>query len=1276
MLLLFPAVYAQTSASISGTVLDSANALVPNAKVKLTNQANKGTRLATSNDTGFFDFAAVQTGTYTIEIVKDGFETWSVTDIEVHPGDSLALPKIKLTIGVVTQSVTVTAEAAGVTLNSGEHSTLITAADISRLSTTGRDAGELVSILPGFSLMPGVNGMVNGGVDYEQMGFSSGGTSNYGANGAAPQQGLVSVSADGANVTDPGDMGAQTSNINMDQVQEVKVQTSNFGADEAKGPIVINAVGKSGSDVYHGDIHDYFRNSGLNTNDWISKKEGVAKTASRYNFPGGSISGPVKIPGTHFNQSKSMVFFAGFEYYGQVNNANGGYGPIELFVPSAAQLAGDLSNATMAQALNVPGGSAAMLANCPYDYSQTPTYKNIGALCFTPDTDVLNAPNSALSKNGVNHSGLYDEFGIPIPDTGILPKSSIDPGIATFNSFFPTANRTPQPVVAGGQTLSVTDGYNFAKNIMSTHNGFQFHTRVDENISDNLKLYVTYNWEKMNDENPLDYNYNGAGAPLPTPEFTYGFSHYLTLNLTKIIKSNMTNELIGSGLYFDQPEQFANRALASTAGTAWDAAGYSGGHLKNGNKLLPEIYTYENPGIPWYSIANIPPGGWFLKKVSWTVSDNLTIQYRTHSLKIGVYGEQTVNNQSTAGSTENGKITIPRWGGCYVNQAPGATSYPADYDNSANPLTATVDNVLGNYLIGCAAQGYSQQAFDPNSNLRFVSMEGYATDEWKVNSKLTLTLGLRLSHLGPWTDAHGIGLAVWNPATVTKNLIYQNVDINNAKTWPGMSWHQLDSSIPNAGVPTQAVLISPRLGLAYDLRGNGKTTLRGGWGVYYSHDPANNAMGALDTAINLSTYSPNFYLQCTFGQLFTNNYTPCGQFSPGAGSIQSGTLQTVYAMNPKDDQVPTTYNYNFTIDQQAPWHSTIEIAYVGNQSTHLATLGSLENQNVIPLGAEWGPDPAIHSTYYGQTNPAYKIPQIADYRPYPNYSYIDVISHINWSDYNALQASWNKQRGALNFGVNYTRSKALGVRGNWDTGNTSDPVNPVNDYGILAFDRPNVLNAYYSYQEGNKYHGNGILSQVLNQWQISGITSFMSGADLSVWANGSNYGFGGNGGYQAGPVSVNIPLSSDVWLGSNDYTLQPTVTCDPSKGLQKDQYVNGNCFGIPAQGSQGQWNLPDVHGPAFFKSDLTVAKDFKINSRQNLHFALFGQNFLNHPITSFLNNSSQNPLQLQVSDPAGVTYTTPSASINALQISNANVFGYAAYRNGQRIVELSFKYSF
>lgn len=1243
LLLLGTFAHAQSTASLSGTVRDTLGALVQGARVVLTNEDTKSQWTSRSNGEGFFSFAAIPPATYTLHVSEPGFESWRVTGIVVHPGDSLTVPKIMLKVGRVDVSVTVTAETAGVTLDSGEHSTLITAGDIKRLATQGRDVAELVSVLPGFTLNAGTD-MQNEGAGglygYQTMGFGSGQVGAWGANGAAPQQGLVNVTADGANVIDPGDMGGQISNVNMDQVQEVKVQTSDFGADQAKGPIVINAVGKSGSSQFHGSLYTYFRNNALNSNDWLSKYYGAARPTLRYYYPGGTLGGPVLIPHTHFNEKKSLVFWAGFEYYGQ----NASQGLATSFIPNAAMLGGDLSTATIAKALNV--SATDLTANCSGDYSVTATYGNVGGMCYSPN-------------------GSYDQTGVQV--TGGQMKN-VDPATQAIAALWPVANRTPQPVVANGQTLYASDGVNYAQNIMQTHNGFQFHTRVDESITDTLKFYAVYNWERVNDESLMNNIYYNPGGtvPYPTPLYSYGHAHYLTLDLTKTVGSTFTNELKASVVYNYQPEQFGDRAKAQSTGTAWAEAGYTEGHLGLNESQWPRIIAYDT-GIPSLAFGYVPPNSQFLRKTDWNVTDNLTKVYKTHTFKVGAYLEETGSSGETLGSQVNGTMPFMRWDSCYPNQTmPAAPNTPTQPTNYAN-----MGNVIGNFLMGCPLS-YAQDNGDPIQNVNYWTIEGYVTDEWKVNSQLTLTLGIRLSHLEPWTDKHGVGVAVWDPSAVSsqyptgvmKNVLYADTADNT--TWPGIFWHKRNPQYPNAGVPTRALFYAPRVGLAYDLYGNGKTVFRGGWGMYYSHDSVSVASG-LTTAIGLQTYSNPSNITCTFGQLFTNQYVPCGYYTSTPASI---TPFTIGAMDPHDDHMPLTYNYNFTLDQQGPWKSLFEIAYVGNQSTHLSTLGNLQNQNVIPLGAEYQPDPLT-----GQMNPPSNIPNTADYRPYPNYQSINVANHIDWANYNSLQASWNRQSGALIYGANYTWSKAMGVRGNYDTGYVGDPVNPHNDYGILAYDRPQALNLTYSYQEGTKYRGNRILGQALNGWELSGITSIQSGPDLAVLNGSTNLGLSGGVNYNVGSTSIGLPIAGTEWLGSGDYTLQPVVTCDPRANLKKDQFINGNCFALPKVGTQGWWNLPDVHGPAYFKSDLSVYKDFTLTEGQTMQFRVEGFNFLNHPLTSF-NNADLSTLSLQAGDCSSCKYTTPEQAIQNATIINAQTFGSTAYKNGVRILELAFKYNF
>lgn len=1302
LLILVSVAGAQNTASISGTVRDTADALVPGAKVTLVNESSKATRDTTSNREGFFNFLAVQPATYSIRVQRAGFETWKVTGVEVHPGDSLTVPKIGLKVGAVVESVTVTAEVAGVTLSSPEHSTLVTSSDIARLSTTGRDALELVNMLPGFTINAG-SGLNNQGNDYNTTSFGSGGLSNMGANGSAPQSGQVNVVADGAQVTDPGDMGATTANINMDQVQEVKVQTSNFGADEAKGPIVINAVGKSGGAAYHGGLYMYARDHIFNSNDWLSNNSGVSKAPAKYYYPGATIGGPVLIPGTHFNESKKLTFWLGYEYYDQLNNTNGTYGgPTYAFIPTPSMLRGDFSEDSIAAAFNV--NAADLAAGCTADYSQSSAYSNIGGDCFSP-------ANGTLDQNGVPVSG------------GKL--NTINPAMATFTKLYPTPNVTPQP--SNGYASS---GYNWAKNVMATNNGFQLHGRVDENFSDNLKLYGTYNWEKINTQSPLNnIYYNPPNTiPYPTPLDSYGDSNYMSLNLTKTVNNSMTNELVLAGLYFDQPEQFQDRATALDTGTPWADAGYSGGALKNGINQLPRIYSWEGIGIPNFSFGYVPPTSQYLRKSSWNVTDNVTKVYHTHTIKAGVYAEQTRNNNVPLGSQANGNILFDRYEGCIQNQT--TPSYSTDPTTGnvtlANPSAAGMGNTVANFLIGCTG-GYTQANSNPSTDLYFNALEFYGTDEWKVNSKLTLTFGIRLSHLPPWSDSHGIGAAVWDPTKynpITPGTFDPNMT-QSATTWPGISWHQRDSSIPVAGWGSRPLFYQPRIGVAYDMYGNGKSVFRGGFGVYRSRDAVLVTGAAVQTGTNLINYqvSTSFSDSCTLDQLFNaapvstplGNYplgsktVACGYYTGSySGTVKSGTytgspafeatpgvytatgaVGNIAAANSHDSEQPVTYNYNLTLDQELPHRILFELAYVGNQSTDLATLGNLQNQNVIPLGAFFKPDPLT-----GVTNPAYNITAgiVNDYRPYPNYQQVDVPSHTNWANYNAMQVSLNKQSGSLVFGVNYTWAKSMGVRGNYDTGNIADPVNPHHDYGVVSYDRPQVINFNYSYQEGIKFHGLRELGWVLNGWELSGITTITSGPDLAILNGSSNFSFSAGASYYTNSnrtTSVSIPVGAQEWLGSSDYTLQPTVTCDPraslhtkilSGNMPSRQYVNGSCFAIPAQGTQGWWNLPDVHGPAYLKSDLSVYKDIQINDRQNLQLRASGFNFLNHPISSF-NNNNLVALDLTYADPAcnattgaGCFYSQQTA-LAGMQLENAG-FGYTPYRAGVRIVEFGVKYNF
>lgn len=1252
--IMMPMAHGQTTGALSGTVLDSTGAIIPGAQVTLINLASRAKRVTVSNGEGFFTINAIQPATYNLVITEKGFETFTITGIEIDPGDTRTIAKIAMKVGSVNQEVTISATAAGVDLSTGEKSYMITANDITRLSTVGRDVTELLKMLPGFAVNTG-GSLGNGTTSSNEqvMGFGSSSVSNFSANGSTSQTGMTSVIADGANVMDPGDMGASITNVNMDMVQEVKVQTSNFGADSAKGPVVINAVGKSGGTQYHGSAYLIARNGALNANDWLNNYEGVARPAQQYYYPGANIGGPVWIPGTSFNRSKKMTFFMGFEYYDQ----NTFQQLLLSFVPTAKMLGGDLTPPTIASALNV--SQAQLLANCPNFYTSG-GLTNSDGFCYSPgESSTTYTQGGCLIAAGVIQTSPNNA---PLCVPGTLPP--VDPRAAVYAKFWPTPNRTPQ---AGNGLIS--DGYNYSKALLATHNGFQYHARIDENFTDNTKLYGTYNLEHIDDEQPLDNTYYDGSdqVPYPTPMFSHSRANSLSMNFTHVFSPTLTNELIGAGTYFYEPNQLANRSMVSDASSGWTGGRY----FNNGSLQLPGLVDYED-GVPDFAMSYFPSNGQFLRKISYSFSDNLTKQLRDHSLKFGAYYEVTANNAVPYGFSMGENSFNHYQYPCYTDGSMGGTP---------GAETSALQNNVSNFDSGCS--DFSQASNANPQGLYFRSVDFYATDQWQVTKKLTLTYGLRFDHLGPWFDPHGVGLAVWNPPA--QHTLFEDVT-SNAATWPGISWHKEDPSVPNSGAPTAFMFYSPRFGISYDLYGDGKTVIRGGWGAYRFHDSTNDSGGALATASGLQTFLTPSNLSCTYGQIQTAGLGGANTQKPGVGCGNGGAIApfAVSALDPHDTEQPLTYSYSFTVDQSLPYRMNLEISYVGNQDHHLYTEGNSgsniadDNQNYIPLGGLFQPDPITGAV----TEAGSSEQLVQDYRPYPNYTTVNVPNHIAYGNYNGLQASISKQKGAFIFNVNYTWSKALGVRGDYRTGAVGDPSNLRNNYGYEEFNRPQILNFVYSYQVGRAYHGNHLVQALVNNWMISGITNLQSGPDTAVLVGSTNYGLGGGISFTPpGSAEQTISINNSTVLGTPDIELQPVVTCNPKSGLHNSsfgrQYVNGSCFALPKLGTNGAFLLPDVNGPSYFSSDLTLQRSFPMRGQQDLEFRISGFNFLNHPEPQFYGpgGSISNYLTLTYGSPTPNSATSAAQAI-AQAVPTNDTFGYTPYKGGFRIVEFSIKYNF
>lgn len=1234
-----PAAVAQTtSATLTGTVFDASGAVVANANVTLKNEASGDARTTVSNAEGYFTFAAVPPATYSVFVEKDGFATWEAKGIVLTADDKRNVGGIKLKPGSKTETVVVEASDTQITpTDSGEKSTLINQHILQNVAIVGQNAAEFIKIMPGMAFTGGVVNQSSYAASDERTG--TGPVGSFSANGT--RTAALDITSDGAHIIDPGCNCGQAMNTNADMTAELKVMTSNFGADESKGPVVISAIGKSGGQQFHGEAYVYARSFHLNANDPQDKDHQIVRPETKYFYPGGNIGGPLIIPGTNFNHNRDKVFFFfGTEYYKQ-NVDNGVYNAV---VPTAAMRAGNFAALrSNPPTTTLPAGAINPNGNgCPY-YTLNNDQKN-----YTQHTeDCYISGLNGYAVGGLPGGSNFQSITLPTPGdaanptksytTGILIPGMSDPNGQILMNLYPIPNQDP--------TQPGTGQFNYANGETRYSNMLQFRGRVDYNISDSLKLYVSYNHQTDNALNSLDVLWSPGGTnswaapttPYPTPIVEKSQSDVITANLTKVISPTLTNELIFSYTYLNLPNSFSDpsKVQRGTLGLNYKLL-FS--HPNQDKLIFPEMTGWGDGISNMLNTGFELNGTVYAKKTLPSVADNLVKVWKTHTTKFGFYWERTWNEQPGNGSV-NGSMAFANWAG-------GSTG-----------------NAYADMLTGFMAQ-YSEQNFDVVPAFRYITAEGYATDSWKISRRFTLDYGLRVSHLGPWVDTTGFGFAAFYPNAYN---IDQGGSVNGA-TFPGIEWNKVNPSTPLSGSKSRLFFYNPRIGFAWDLFGTGKTVLRGGYGMYHFHDEQNVQNGAYGV-VQGSFASP------TLSSQLISKLGPSALLSAPSG---------ITALDPNDSQEPRTQSYSFTVAERTPWKSLLEVAYVGSKSDYLSNYNNNFDQiNDIGIGTMFSantcPDTSKTPTQYdlpcGWQTGGYDSNAIIHARPLwsglcttaapnPNcLGTVKLIDHKMYSNYNGLQVTWNKQAGALTFLSNYTFGKALGIRGE-DGSATGDPTVLANNYGTLPNNRTHIFNVAYVYAFPVVHNANKFVKGAANGWQISGITQYQSGADLQA-AVTSNFGYSAfipkGTTFMGQTLTSAVQASSQNVLGTPDLTLMPALTCNPAKGLGANQYINGACFAssvIP--GKQGAYIFPTLTGPGFWNSDMSLFKNFTFGPSENrkLEFRFSAYNFLNHPNLTFISGDSGLNL-----------------NFNASGVLNSK-FGYATNTVGHRIIQGMIRFSF
>ena len=1202
LVVISPLLSAQQTGSIVGTVADPTGAVVPHAKVTLTNSGTAETRSSTTNSDGFFVFSGAVAGDYTVKIESKGFRSAEQSGIHLSPGDRRNV-NVSLAVGAGTESVTVEANASSVIVDSGDLSSTLSQAQISKTALTSRDVTELIKTMPGFSQFTNFGGMQNKpGYDATITSIQSAVGNAVNTVGVPSRAGGADLTSDGAHIIDPGCNCNATQTVNPDMVAELKITSSAYGADQQTGPVVIAAVGKSGTSAYHGSAYLNFRDAAMNSTDWMVNHLAQPKPDERYWYPGGQIGGPV--PLTH----KKLVFFSGFEYYNQRFPEQTSGGLLKANVPTLSERAGHFDP-------TLPDNAAACNAMA--------SWVSGGYRCqqFT----AINTANGTVT--GIHNDDI---------------SAYIAQGAKALLNEIPKPNFSPTGAL----------DFNYVKTLVNTNNGYMFHTRVDYSFTDSLKLYVSYNQQHDLYGLPVMRWWLAADSvDYPGAISSSSNSKTLSANLVKIFNASTTNELQVSLGYLYTPNSIGNEAAVDKTATGYP---YS---YPSSSKILPSINnTWWNNdfGVPFqYDTGRY---AYFIHKVQPSIDDNFSKVFKTHTVKAGVsyYGVWDREASFGQGNGPNGTVGYgPVWGMGGYGLDP-VLNFMTDLTSAFSVQNVTAPNLTG-YSLGFFGQ-----------------------DDWKVNRRLTLNLGLRMVHDTPYTDATGnFGIPAWTPAWYASDVAA------GVTALPGMRWHGLDllgggvhsdPTVPMAGHTLNTLFYSPRFGVAYDVFGSGKTVARGGFGVYYYRDGLGGSAGT-STAQGGSSCQTTGALSNSFLSQITASTITCANSTNG---VTGGT-----ANDPNDHVEPRSWTYNFTLSQQTLAKTVLEVSYMGSQTTNLINpiTGNLNAE--VPIGAYMKPDPNPASAMHGQVLPVYTITNsfLQDYLPYPNYTSLGLINHGAWSNYNALLVAWNKQQGSLTYNLNYTFSKTLGI-----LSNAIDPININNDYGVLNSDRTHVLNATYAYEVGNRFRKNKLEGAVLNGWMISGISSLQSGPPIQQ-SFSLNMGLGGTNTASDVVVSGTAyginSIKNTNYLGSPDYTLFPVLTCNPGNGLKSGQFVNPSCFALPAPpqfitsgpnagvltalGGNGPSRMPYFRGPMYFSNDLAASRTMKINEHQNVQIKFSATNFFNHALTSFDQSNSQN---LSLNYTAGTLATTGSAN------GGTWVYGIPNEKFGRRVLEMTLRYSF
>lgn len=1146
-----------TTGTLTGTVVDAQGSAVPGATVTATEAETTANRTVVSNENGLFRIAGLDPGRYTLKIELTSFKPISIADIALSAAEIRDLGKLRLEVGALTETLTVTSEVTPVQVADSSRRKTVTGDDLKNIQMKGRDIYNLLAVLPGVQ---------DTNLNRDFSTWSS--ATQITINGAPSQNKDVRV--DGINIVDEGGCGTAFVNLNMDAVGEVQVIANGYTAENGRNNGgLINVVTKSGTNTFKGSAWYNGRRDQFNANDYFRIVNKQAKPLYDVNISGYGFGGPLVIPGLvdARKATNKTFFFVSQEYTVDKRPTT----TARANLPTALERVGDFSE----------------------------TRVNNGTIqpIIDPQTG-QQFPGNKIPPERINLLGQRMLNLLPMPN-GIL---NLQPGQEwTSNSAYDTTpehGRTNTNIrIDQVYTAKTRQAFKVIKDRDDTwsYNNFTPGTGHVNNNTPGIFVSSTLTQvlkPTVVNEMNFGYTHNRWGFRAGPEDkvgsdFDYTKLYAATLGIT-------APRLQPFGDFNDPPH------LSKFGGPQVDEWPYAP-RFSTGGGNRSGLAGYMSGGNPPYPRLNMSA------RAAW--ADDLSITKGRHNFKTGAAVE--FNHKTEPGSADymgnynfgNDANNPLNTGNGYANMLLGAFS-------TYTELTARVDKAVRHWQTDIYVQDnwrmtprftldygvrlqHSGSDYEVNNN-----HTGFFTDLWNANQAarvytLVCTTAVAGNQACPTANQRTIDPAnpgVYFPSAFNGNIVPGTGNQINGVTTDGISGAKAGTYFRFPWL-----VAAPRVGFAWNVTGDGKTALRSSWGIFYNF-PRSTGTGGYNFAGGCPVSCSNQIRWATFDDI--------AAVASGSSNVQLVQSPVNVNVGGYDQPLAKSYNMNVAFQRDIGFNTVAEIAYVGNFAYES---GRTVDINRLPLYVYGNPDNLVNNAPLNANSLRRK------YSPYPGMGSVTQFFEkldINSLRYHAMQLNVQRRLShGLQTGFAYTYAHGDGYCAQGcNNGNSTNAPNPGYDpytdqiggqaalkaryWGPTAENRRHNMIVNYSYDIPS-FTDNAFIKAIVRDWQVSGVTRLLSGAPLTPICSSNNAGI------QNSNPTLTDGVVARCQLVGDPFTLTPDqIAANRSLPFADQVHFNVAAFAM-AQPNGNVGNFGDtpvgiLRQPTWHEWDITLSRRFPV----------------------------------------------------------------------------------